>query len=136
MPASDRPLHSPAGVATFRPDPDGWRALFAAIDARDARAFAAFLTEDGEFRFGNSPAVRGRTAIEAAVAGFFAAIDGCRHELLRTWVDGASAVCEGRVTYRRRDGGEVTVPFANVFELAGGAISSYRIYIDNAPLFS
>jgi hypothetical protein len=30
----------------------------------------------------------------------------------------------------------VTLPFANVFLLRGGEIASYRIYIDNAPLFA
>ena len=59
-------------TVAFAPDAAGWARLFAAIDARDADAFAAFLAEDGEFRFGNAPAVRGRAAIRAAVAGFFA----------------------------------------------------------------
>jgi len=45
-------------------------------------------------------------------------------------------VCEGEVTYTRRDGTKVTVPFANVFELRGPLISIYRIYIDNSPLFA
>ena len=38
----------------FTPDAAGWARLLAAIDARDADAFTAFLTEDGEFRFGNA----------------------------------------------------------------------------------
>lgn len=115
---------------------EGWLQLFAAIDARDARAFAAFITPDGEFRFGNAPAVRGREAIEAAVAGFFAAIGGVRHTLLQSWSAPGSAACEGEVTYLRLDGGRVTVRFANVFELRGREIASYRIYIDNAPLWA
>jgi len=113
-----------------------WPKLFAAIDARDAAAFAAFLTSDGEFRFGNSPPVIGRPAITAAVAGFFAAIGGCRHRLRATWQGPGSAVCEGEVTYTRQDGSTVTVPFANVFALRGAEIESYRIYIDNTPLFN
>jgi ketosteroid isomerase-like protein len=120
----------------FAPDAAGWARLFAAIDARDADAFAAFLADDGEFRFGNAPPVVGRAAIRTAVAGFFAAIGGCRHRLLASWTGPSSAVCEGEVTYTRQDGSTLTVPFVNVFTLGGGQIRSYRIFVDNGPLFS
>jgi ketosteroid isomerase-like protein len=120
----------------WRPDGPAWPKLFAAIDARNAEAFAAFLTEDGEFRFGNSPPVVGRTAVREAVAGFFAAIGGCRHRLIASWKGPGTAACEGEVTYTRLDGRIVKVPFANVFVLRGGEISSYRIFIDNGPLFA
>ena len=113
-----------------------WTSLFDAIDARDAQRFASFLTPDGEFRFGNGPPVHGRAAVAAAVAGFFGSIAGCRHSLARTWSGDGSAVCEGTVAYTRHDGRVVTVPFANVFLLAGGQIASYRIYIDNGPLYA
>lgn len=122
--------------APWTPDAAGWARLLATIDGRDADAFAAFITEDGEFRFGNAPPVVGRAAIRSAVAGFFAAIGGCRHTLARSWTGPGSAVGEGTVTYTRRDGSTLTLPFVNVFELGGGRIRSYRIYIDNGPLFN
>ncbi|HUO96327.1 MAG TPA: nuclear transport factor 2 family protein [Steroidobacteraceae bacterium] len=122
--------------ASWTPDAAGFARLFATIDARDADAFARFITEDGEFRFANAAPLVGRAAIREGVAGFFAAIGGCRHRLLRTWTGHGTAACEGEVTYTRRDGSTLTVPFANVFELDGGRIRSYRIYIDNTPLFS
>ena len=122
--------------ASWTPDAAGFARLFAAIDARDADAFARFITEDGEFRFANAAPLVGRAAIREGVAGFFAAIGGCRHRLIRTWTGHGTAACEGEVTYTRRDGSTLTVPFANVFELDGGRIRSYRIYIDNTPLFS
>ena len=123
-------------AAGLQPDRAWWEQLFAIIDARDAERFAAQLTADAEFRFGNGPAVHGREAIRAAVATFFAVIGGCRHRLLGYWNGSGTSVCEGEVTYTRRDGSTVTIPFANVFELRGGRIASYRIYIDNTPLFS
>jgi ketosteroid isomerase-like protein len=123
-------------VASFEPDRAWWERLFAVIDARDVDGFVAALSLDAEFRFGNAPAVRGREAIRAAVAGFFAAIAGCRHRCRHTWNGPGSAVCEGEVTYTRCDGKTVTVPFANVFELRGDRIAAYRIYIDNTPLFA
>ena len=110
--------------------------LFAAIDARDAGAFVSFLTDDALFRFGNAPVLVGPEAIRAAVAGFFAAIQACRHELQATWQGPHSLVCEGLVTYTRLDGRQVVLPFVNVFALREDKISSYRIYIDNAPLFA
>jgi ketosteroid isomerase-like protein len=116
------------------PDKAWWEQLFAAIDARDAVAFSARLTADADFRFGNMPVVSGTAAITAAVGGFFSSVAGCRHALLRTWVDDTTVACEGSVTYTRHDGTAVTVPFANVFELSGRLIRSYRIYIDNSPL--
>jgi ketosteroid isomerase-like protein len=124
------------GEERWRPDGQAWRDLFAAIDGADAPAFAAFLAPDGEFRFGNAPAVVGREAVQAAVAGFFGAIGGCRHRMLRAWQSPGAVACEGEVTYTRLDGSQVTLPFANVFLLRGGEIASYRIYIDNAPLFA
>ena len=36
-----------------------WNSLIATIDGKRAHEFAQFLTDDGEFRFGNQPAVRG-----------------------------------------------------------------------------
>ncbi len=123
-------------LSPFAPDRAWWERLFALIDARDADGFVAALTPDAEFRFGNAPAQRGRDAIHAAVAAFFAAIAGCHHRCLHIWNAPGTAACEGEVTYTRRDGTSVTIPFANVFELRGERIAAYRIYIDNTPLFA
>jgi ketosteroid isomerase-like protein len=117
--------------------PDGYLDdLFAAIDAKDPEAFAAFLTEDGEFRFGSAPAVVGRDNVAEAVRGFFDTIDGLSHSVIRLWRDQGSLACEGEVCYRRHDGQEVIIPFVNVFDCEAGLISKYRIYIDIAPLYA
>lgn len=118
------------------PDQDWWNALMATIDGKRAQDFARFLTQDGEFRFGNQPSVHGREAVAAYVEAFFGMIGGSRHELLHTWADAGTAVCEGLVHYTRLDGRQVSVPFVNVFHLRGGEIARYLIYIDNAPLFA
>jgi ketosteroid isomerase-like protein len=110
--------------------------LFAAIDAKDAAAFAEFITEDGEFRFGSAPAVSGRAAIQAAVADFFSTIDGLSHSITKVWREDTSLACEGEVCYRRHDGTEIVVPFVDVFEIDGELISAYKIYIDIAPLYA
>ena len=110
--------------------------LFAAIDARDARAFAAFLTDDAEFRFGNAPPVRGREAIEAYVAAFFAALGGVSHRVDALWISAGRLTCHGEVCYQRLDGSTLTVPFANIFYLDGGAVARYLVFIDNSALFA
>lgn len=116
--------------------PDLLDPLFQAIDSKDADRFASFLTEDGEFRFGNAPAVKGRDAVKEAVNGFFGTIDGLSHSVMRVWRDGESLACEGEVCYRRHDGSEIIIPFVDVFDFDDSLISSYRIYIDIAPLYA
>jgi ketosteroid isomerase-like protein len=116
--------------------PEWVQRVFEAVDAGDARRFAAVFTEDGQFIFGNAPAVVGRPAVEQAVAGFFTAIRGCRHELRRFWPGAGHCAMDGTVTYLRHDGRELTLPFANVFVLRGEQVAEYRVYVDLAPLFA
>ena len=120
----------------FQTDRAWWEHLFTVVDSGDAAAFVRLLTPDARFRFGNAAQIIGSEAIQAAVAGFFSAIASSRHQLHGTWAAGTTAVCEGEVTYTRHDDSVVTFPFVNVFELRGGLIAAYRIYIDLASLFS
>ncbi len=110
--------------------------LFAAIDASDTERFLSFLTAEASFRFGSAPAVSGTEAIRAAVGGFFSTIGGCRHSIATTVVEGDVVICEGEVTYTRHDSSQITLPFANVFEMSGELISMYKIYVDAGPLYN
>ncbi len=112
------------------------QSLFAAIDAKDIKGFLDHLTEDASFRFGSAPAAVGRDAVHAAVDGFFATIAGLSHELTLAMADGDRVMCEGTVTYTRHDGSAVALPFADVFDMAGDKIESYKIYMDIAPLYA
>lgn len=111
-------------------------ALFAVIDAQDAERFAGFLTEDGEFVFGSAQAVKGRAAVAEAVAGFFASIAGIKHRDIHIWDVPGKRIVEGRVHYTRHDGREVELPFADVFDMDGELIASYKIYMDIGPLYA
>ncbi len=110
--------------------------VFGAVDGGDARRFADFFTADGQFRFGNSPPVVGRLAIEAAVGGFFGSIRACRHRLDRFQEGVEHCAMDGRVTYVRHDGREVTVPFANVLVLRDARIAQYLVFVDLSPLYA
>ena len=110
--------------------------LFVSIDAMDTESFLGFIAADGSFRYASAPPVRGHAAIGEAVNGFYSSIAGLRHDVRRQLSDGNAVVCEGEVTYTRHDGSAVTLPFANVFEVADGLISVYRIYIDVGPLYA
>ncbi len=111
-------------------------ALFAAIDAQDAKRFTEFLTEDGEFVFGSAQTVQGRAAVAEAVAGFFASIAGIEHRDLQIWDVPGKRIVEGRVRYTRHDGRDVELPFADVFDMDGELIASYKIYMDIGPLYA
>jgi ketosteroid isomerase-like protein len=110
--------------------------LFTAIDARDTERFLDFLTDEGYFRFGSTPPAQGKEAIRTAVGGFFSSIAGCRHSVARVIAEGDVLICEGEVTYTRHDSSEITLPFANVLDLDGELISSYKIYADAGPLYA
>ena len=111
------------------------KALFAAIDARDAEAFAGFLADNVVFRFGNAETVKGREGVKAAVKGFFDSIAGLRHEIREFWVKGDTFICHGTVTYRRHDGSELIVPFANILKGEGATIGEYLIFADTSALY-
>ncbi len=114
---------------------------FQIIDRSDSKGFAKLFAENGEFRFGNAPAVHGPEAVEAAVNGFFGSIQSLSHSLEKAWEgkdsEGRSTwAVEGQVTYTRKDGKKVPVPFSDTFVTnADGKVLSWRIFMDLAPLF-
>jgi uncharacterized protein (TIGR02246 family) len=111
--------------------------VFAAVDAMKPDAFVEFFAEDGRFVFGNSEPLHGRQAIVAGLDGFFATIQGLRHELVHEWIVRADTIVESRVTYTRLDGGTVTVPAVSIWQLGDdGLIADYRIFVDLAPLYA
>lgn len=106
------------------------------IDAKDSEGFANFLTEDGIFRFGNQPEVRGRQATRDYVARFFTMIKSSQHEIINLLEKDDKIIWQGRVTYTRLDANKVTVNFCNIFYMKKDMIDQYLIYIDNTPLFA
>ena len=62
-------------------------------------------------------------------------IEEIAHQVDQVWQVEDDIVCHGRVTYTRHDASELTVPFANVFQLDSGRIRDYLIFVDNSRLF-
>ena len=110
--------------------------LFADIDRMDARAFASYLSEDCRLRFGNADAVAGRSAIEAAITGFFATIKGLSHDIVHQWDVGDTTIIELKVTYTRLDERQVTVPVVTIYRHGDQLIDDYRIFIDLSPVLA
>jgi len=116
-------------------DPNRFSSVFAAIDRMDVEGFVAHLAPEARFVYGSRPPVEGVDRIASSVRTFLAAFEGIHHAIDRVLDCGPDVVVmEGSVTYRRHDGREVTVPFANIFGLEGDLIRDYRVYVDPSPL--
>jgi ketosteroid isomerase-like protein len=117
-------------------DADWVRKLFSSVDDMDTEAFLDFLEDDALFRFGSEQGVTGKEAIRETIEGFFASIKGLRHEILETWFEAGTVICQGEVTYTRTDDSNITIPFVNILRMSGNRIREYLIYIDIKPLYS
>lgn len=109
--------------------------MFASIDAMDTERFLGFLTDDASFKFGNADAAVGKEAIRKAVSGFFGLINGLSHNIINIWEIGDAIICQGEVTYTKKDGNKITLPFVNIFKMKDSLIKDYLVYIDIGPLF-
>ena len=110
--------------------------LFKVIDEMDCEKFAAFLDDNGEFKFGNASTVKGRAEIIKAVSQFFTSIHGLKHNIKQVWNVDDSIIVNGEVTYTRKSKTQITIPFMNLFEVKKGLIKNYQIFIDIGPLFA
>ena len=56
------------------------------------------------------------------------------HIIDETMVRDDSVVVHGTVTYTRRDGSALNVPFADIWTLEGGKIKKFLIFVDNSQM--
>ena len=109
--------------------------LFEAIDCKDAEKFVTFIAPSGLFRFGNMPPVKGKENIKTSVHAFFESIGSISHDLVDVWNVPEGKVCHGEVTYTRKDGTILTVPFSNVLKGEEKNITEYLIFADTSELY-
>jgi ketosteroid isomerase-like protein len=76
----------------------------------------------------------GRASVRQTITAFFATIQGLRHHLIKAWEYETTVIFQAEVTYIRKDGSQVTIPYVDVLELESDRIKDYKIYIDLAPL--
>jgi ketosteroid isomerase-like protein len=84
------------------------RGVFAALDAKDADALAARMSEDVRLRLGNQDVVEGKAAFLATGQAFASSINGIRHEI--HWNLDDVVIVEMDFHYERLDGGRLTFP--------------------------
>lgn len=109
---------------------------FADVDAMRLDAFVDRHTDDAVVSFANNPPARGKDEIRAAIGGFWELIDGLSHEIKHRYEDGDTVILESLVTYRRKDGSDVTVPSASFLHRDGELVDRLTFYIDLAPVFA
>lgn len=102
----------------------------------DARAYAAFFAPDARWKFGNADPVVGQDAIAATAQGVFDMLTGIAHSLREVHATPTGYVALGEVTYSRRDGKTIVLPFAGSYVVQNGKIAFYQTYMDGAPLFA
>lgn len=108
--------------------------MFADIDRMDADAWAGHLASDAVMRSATPIRCMGETAAAMHWQRFMSRSRGCR---ITSWGHGDATIVEANVTYKRRDGGEVTVPVVTIYRTNGkDLIADYRVYVDLAPVFA
>jgi ketosteroid isomerase-like protein len=110
--------------------------FFDVVDRFKAREFSEFFTENAAWTFANNPPMRGRDAIRRNAELIFSQLDGIGHQLVSFSVQDHTLFTEGRVTYLRKDGKKIELPFSSVtFFDDRQLIQEYRTYIDPSPLY-
>lgn len=109
--------------------------LFEAIDAKNPEKFVSFLSNECSFRFGNFDPVVGSEEINNFVTSFFASIESLSHDIKDSWPIPNGLICHGFVSYVRKDGSSLTVPFANVFKFSNAGIIEYLVFADTSALY-
>jgi ketosteroid isomerase-like protein len=115
------------------------RAMFAAVDGRDAEGLIGFLTDDIVLVFAHNAPVEGKQAFDTTNRQFMSAIGGIRHEIHDLWQaaeDPDVVIARMTVHYTRLDGSGISLPCCNVFRMRGDLIADYRVYMDINPVFA
>ncbi|SDL41574.1 nuclear transport factor 2 family protein [Nonomuraea jiangxiensis] len=116
---------------------DEVRHVFRIVDRFEPDEFVKLLAEDATMVFANAEPMVGHEAVAAGLRAFFATIGGLRHRIVRDWRVGADTIAQTEVTYRRLDGGDVSLPAVTIWTTRDdGLISDYRVFIDLAPLYA
>jgi ketosteroid isomerase-like protein len=110
--------------------------MCAAVDTGDAEGFGSWFAEDASYRFGSSPAIRGRSRVVEATRGASAALPWVRHTVDQIAHVGDQLFCRFSIATANRSGAQQVLPCVTVIWLAGGKIVDYRVHMDLAPILA
>lgn len=110
--------------------------VFGLVDAQDIEGFLGYMTEDVGFRFANAPAISGKEQVRKVFGKFMGSIKGLEHEIINTWAQENAIICQGEVTYTRKDSSGITLPYVTIWHMQAEFIKEYLIYIDQTPLYA
>lgn len=100
----------------------------------DPEKLAGYFTEDAVYHNVPMQPLHGRAVIREFIAGFIAAVDGIEFRIHRQLSDGELVMNERTDVLRRKDGGEIQIPVAGIFEIRDGRIAAWRDYFDMAEI--
>ncbi|MDG4666077.1 limonene-1,2-epoxide hydrolase family protein [Mycobacterium sp. 236(2023)] len=102
----------------------------------DPAALAKHFTEDGVYHNIPMDPMVGREAIKDFIAEFTSMVDGIDFQVHRQVSSGNLVFNERTDVMRFKDGRELALPVAGVFEIVDGQIASWRDYFDMATVTS
>lgn len=88
--------------------------LFAAIERMDADGFASYFAPDAWWKFANAEPVVGRAAVAQTAQGVFNVLTSISHGLSCSYQTPDGFITNGDVTYHRKDGKVLVIPFAGL----------------------
>ena len=109
--------------------------VFSTIDRMDAEGYAQFFAPDAEWKFGNADLLQGRAAIATTAQSVFDLLTSIGHGLKQTYQTRDGFITHGDVTYHRKDGKVLVLPFSAFFTIKNNQITQYQTFMDGSPLF-
>jgi limonene-1,2-epoxide hydrolase len=95
----------------------------------DAKELASFFSSDAVYHNIPMDPIKGRDAIEAALAGFLGMVEGMRFDTSHLVADGPIVMTE-RVDHFINPERTISLPVMGVFEVHDGLITAWRDYFD------
>lgn len=107
-----------------------------ALDAKDVKSYAKFLSDDVELVMNNADPVHGRDAVCAGLAAYWQSFETLEHDLTNIYGSDEHFVLEALNLYTTADGRDVTLrAVAFTDRNHDGLATSVRLYTDTAPLY-
>ncbi|MFC9336304.1 nuclear transport factor 2 family protein [Arthrobacter sp. NPDC057009] len=109
---------------------------YAAMEANNPSEFGSYYAENMTLTFGNSPEIKGRENIIAALSDKLNEVESLGHDLVNVWEEeGGVIFFESIGRWTLRSGAVIEIKAASKITVVDGKFVDQRIYVDNAPVF-